>query len=292
MKKIKLIAFAIASALTLSTLSSQAQISTPRPSPAGSVSTTVGLTDIEISYFRPQMKGRKIFGEGSDFLVPFGQKWRAGANSGTVITFGDDVKVAGQNVPAGEYLLILTPSASEWEIILYSDKSLGANVNGTEADKITVQTKVATSPLTEAVQTLTYQITDLSENSQNANIQMAWENTAINIPVEVSFDEEIMASIAKNTVVNPGNYAAAARYYYDTDRDMDQALEWINAYLAAGDNNKQFWNIYLKAQILAKKGDKKNAIKTAKQSKELATASPNGDFGYIKKNDELIASLK
>ncbi|UXP31732.1 DUF2911 domain-containing protein [Reichenbachiella agarivorans] len=292
MKKFKLIPFAIAAALLLSFQSSKAQIVTPQPSPAGSVSSTVGLTDIKISYFRPQMKGRKIFGEGGDFLVPFGQRWRAGANSGTTVSFSTDVQVAEQPVPAGEYLVILTPGAKEWEVILYADKSLGSNINGTEEDKITVKANVPATKLTEAVQTLTYQIADISENSENANLQLAWENTAVNIPVKVSFDEAIMKSIAANTVVNPNNLIAAARYYYNSDRDLDQALTWVNSYLATGDNSKQFWNVHLKAQILAKKGDKKGAIKAANESKTLAANSPQGDFGYVKRNEALIASLK
>ncbi|RJE74629.1 MULTISPECIES: DUF2911 domain-containing protein [Reichenbachiella] len=292
MKKMKLITLAIAGLLFIGAQTTMAQIVTPQPSPAGSVSSTVGLTDIEISYFRPQMKGRKIFGEGADYLLPYGQRWRAGANSGTIITFSSDVQVAGTNVPAGEYILFLAPGAKEWEVILYSDKSIGANVGGIEDDKIVVKASIAATKLTETVKTLTYQITDLGADSQTANIQMSWENTALNIPVAVSFDEQVMAAISKNTVVDPANLMTAARYYLSTGKDLDQALTWANTYLETGENSKQFWNVHVKAQILAKKGDKKGAIKTAKQSLELAKASPNGDFGYVKRNEALIASLK
>ncbi|MGL1889625.1 MAG: DUF2911 domain-containing protein [Reichenbachiella sp.] len=291
MKKFNLNAvLALSLSLLLST-GAMAQIDTPRPSPAGSASSTIGLTDIEVSYFRPKMKGRKIFGE-ADVLLPYGKRWRAGANSGTVITFSTDVTVAGTAVPAGEYLLILTPGASEWEVILYSDKSLGSNVDKAEEDKITVKVNIAAGKLTETVETLTYQIADISENSENANIQMAWENTVLNIPVQVSFDETIMKAIAENTVVNTRNLLSAANYYYSADKDLDQALIWVNTYLAEGENGTQFWNVHLKAQILAKQGNKKEAIKTAKASKELAENFEAGDFGYIKRNDDLIASLK
>lgn len=291
MKKIKLIAMALVAVFFLAE-NVKAQIETPRPSPAASSSTTVGLTDIKISYFRPQMKDRKIFGEGDAYLVPFGQRWRAGANSGTTISFSDDVKVAGTDLAAGEYLLFLAPAAKEWEVILYSDKSLGSNVGGIEDEKIAVKAMIPAGKLSETVKALTYQISDISADSKSANIQMSWENTVLNIPVTVSFDDKVMASIEANTKVNPGNLLAAARYYYESDRDLSQALTWVNAYLAEGDNCKQFWNLHLKAQILAKKGDKKEAIKVAKESKELASKFPSGDFGYIKRNDDLIASLK
>ena len=63
-------------------------------------------------------------------------------------------------------------------------------------------------------------------------------------------------------------------------------------YLAVGENSKQFWNLHVKAQILGKMGNKKEAIATAEKSKELAANWPNGDFGYIKRNEDLIATLK
>ncbi|MEO9967213.1 MAG: DUF2911 domain-containing protein [Reichenbachiella sp.] len=292
MYKTKLFKLSFVAALFALAFDGTAQIQTPAPSPAGSASTVVGLTDIEINYSRPQMKGRKIFGDGDAFLVPNGQLWRAGANSGTTIKFSDNVKVAGQDLAAGEYLFLATPGASEWEVVFYSDLTLGGNMTNYDDSKAALKAKVKAGKLTESVGTLTYNIADISENSENANIQMSWENTVVNIPVQVSFDEAIMKAIAENTVVNPDNLMAAARYYLSADKDLDKALEWANAYLAAGENSKQFWNVHIKAQILAKQGNKKEAIKVAKESMEAAKAFPSGDFGYIKRNEELIASLK
>jgi hypothetical protein len=86
-------------ALVIICFGAQAQIKTPAASPAASVTTVVGLTDVKIDYSRPKMKGRKIFGEGPSFLVPYGTIWRTGANNGTKISFSDDVKVEGVAVP-------------------------------------------------------------------------------------------------------------------------------------------------------------------------------------------------
>lgn len=291
MYKTKLFKLSFAAALFAISFNGTAQINTPAPSPSGSVSATVGLTEIEINYSRPQMKGRKIFGDG-DALVPNGQLWRAGANSGTIVKFSDDVKVAGQDLAAGEYMFLATPGASEWEVVFYSDPSIGGNMSKYDDSKAAVKAKVKSSKLTETVGTLTYNISDISENSENANIQLAWENTAVNVPVQVSFDETVMKAIAENTVVNPRNLMTAARYYYSADKDLDQALEWVNTYLATGENSTQFWNVHLKAQILAKQGNKKEAIKVAKESMAAAKAYEAGDFGYIKRNEDLIASLK
>ena len=292
MKKTKLFKLALIAGAFVFATNTQAQIDTPRPSPAGAVSTTVGLTDIDINYFRPQAKGRAIFGAGDDALVPFGQMWRAGANSGTKVSFSDDVKIAGKDLAAGEYLLLATPGATDWSIVFYSDLSLGGNVGAFDESKAALTVSVKSSKLTEAVSTLTYSITDISENSQNANIQLSWENTAVNIPVMVSFDEAVMSAIEKNTKVNPRNFMTAARYYYDNDKDLDQALTWVNTYLSEGENSKQFWNVLLKAQIQAKKGDKKAALATAKEGMATAKANPEGDYGYVKRYESFIKATK
>src|SRR5688572_5077837 len=86
----------------------------PKASPTGVLKQRFGLTDVEIEYSRPSVKGRKIFGT----LVPFGQVWRTGANDATKITFSTDVKLGGEAVPAGSYALFTIPTASEWTVIL------------------------------------------------------------------------------------------------------------------------------------------------------------------------------
>src|SRR5690606_34817075 len=108
----------------------EAQITIPAASPAGSVYSKVGLTDSTIDYSRPKVKGRKIFGEGSDFLQPYGQLWRAGANAGTFLTLSTDANIGGTDVKAGKYLIFATPGKTEWTVTLYSDLSLGGNVGG------------------------------------------------------------------------------------------------------------------------------------------------------------------
>src|SRR4051812_4596336 len=72
----------------------------PAPSPTATLKQRVGLTDIEIVYSRPSVKGRKVFG-GKESLEPYGEVWRAGANSPTKITFSKPVKFGGTQVPAG-----------------------------------------------------------------------------------------------------------------------------------------------------------------------------------------------
>ena len=129
-------------ALAIISLCVEAQVQTPQPSPPGSVSTVVGLTDVKIDYFRPRVKGRKIFTADASALVPYGKIWRTGANNGTKITFSEDVKVEGTAVPKGEYLILSWPDASEWTISLYKDVNLGGNMNNYDASKDAAKLKI------------------------------------------------------------------------------------------------------------------------------------------------------
>lgn len=269
-----------------------AQISTPQASPKGSVTSVVGLTDVTIDYFRPKVNDRQIFGEGDAFLQPYGQLWRTGANSGSKLTLSTDAKIAGTDVKAGQYLILSIPGADEWTFILYSEPSIGGNMTAYDEKKAVVNTKVKTIKLDEPVETMTFQIADISTDNKSANIYFAWANAAFKVPIEVSYVDQVMANIAMQTKVNPQVYVQAANFYLNENKDLNQALTWMNMFLAEGDNSKQFWHVHTKARILAALGNKKEAKATAEQSLELAKNSPDGDFGYIKRNQDLIASLK
>ena len=100
-----------------------------------------------------------------------------------------------------------------------------------------------------------------------------------------------MKDIANKTKVNPNNLVSAARYYNSMNENLEQALLWMDEYLAEENNSDQFWNLYVKAEILSKLGKKKEAIAAAEDSKMKASNSPAGDFGYVKRNETLIKSL-
>lgn len=276
--------------LMIASIAGIAQIQTPQPSSAASVSSVVGLTDVKIDYSRPKAKGRKIFGEGADYLVPFGQIWRTGANNGTKITFSDDVKVEGTAVAKGEYLIFSWPGAAEWTISLYKDIAIGGNTAGYDQTKEAARFKVKAEKLTERVETFTMGISDIADNNSSAKVQISWENTTAKFTVAVDYDAKVMKSIEANTKVSPGNYTAAANYYLENGKDLKKALEWIDLGIAG--NPGAFWNIHTKAKIQKALGDKAGAIATAQKSLELATKNKDGDFGYIKLNEDLIKSLK
>jgi hypothetical protein len=275
-------------ALLIASLATEAQVRTPAPSPAGTVTATVGLTDIKITYFRPSTKGRVIFGNDPAALVPFGKIWRTGANSGTKISFSEDVKIEGVAVPKGEYLLLTWPGATEWTVALSKDVALGGNTGKYDASKDAVNFKVKAEKLAEKVETLTFNVGDIAGDNKSGKVQLAWENTSVKFTVTTDYDAAVVESIEKFTKVEPYNYFQAAVYYLETGKDLKQALDWINK--AAEGMNSPFWVLHQKAKIQTALGDKKGALVTANASLESAKKEGNRDYQMM--NETLIKSLK
>ena len=284
MKKVLLIA-----SLVLTGIIGYSQgIETPAASPAGSVSTVVGLTDVKIDYSRPRLKGRKVFGTEPTVLLPYGKIWRSGANAGTTITFSGDVKVEGIAVPKGTYLILSWPGATEWTVSLYKDVEMGGQTDKYDASKDAANFKVKPEKLAEKVETLTYNISDISNDNKSAKVQLAWENTSVKFTISTEFEAQVMASIEANTKVSPGNYFNAAVFYLENGKDLKQALDWINK--AAEGMNNPFWVLHQKAKIQKALGDKAGAIATATAS--AADAKKNNNRDYQIMNEDLIKSLK
>ena len=278
----------ITAALLFVGLGVEAQVRTPAASPAGSVSTTVGLTDVKIDYFRPRAKGRAIFGSAATVLVPYGKIWRTGANNGAKISFSTDVKVEGIAVPKGEYLVLTWPGATEWTIALNKNVEMGGDLDKYDAAQDAAKFKVKPEKLTEKVETLTFNIGDISDDSKGAKVQLAWENTSVKFTISADYDAAVMASIEKNTTVDPYNYFQAAVYYLENGKDLKQALEWVNK--AADGMSSPFWVLHQKAKIQKALGDKQGAIATATASLDSAKKANNRDYQMM--NEDLIKSLK
>ena len=262
-------------------IGANAQIKTPSPSPTQTIKQDFALSSIEITYSRPSTKGRIVFGD----LTPYGKIWRTGANAATKIKFGEDVKVGGVAVKAGEYALYSIPNKDEWEIII----NKGANNSGLngykEADDV-ARFKVKSSALAASVEMFTIQIAN--QTGSSADIQVMWEKTAVAIPVVADIDTKIMSSIDRAMNVDTKPYFESASYYYEAGKDLPKALAWANKATEA--NPKAYWIFLLKAKIEAKMGNKVAAMETSKKSLELAIEGKNED--YVALNQKLQASLK
>src|SRR5688572_25174811 len=140
----------------------------------------------------------------------YGQIWRTGANSGTKITFSDDVTVEGTAVPKGEYLIFTWPGAAEWTVSIYKDVALGGDTDHYDKTKEAANFKVKAENLSSLVETLTIGIDEIAADNKSGVVSLAWENVKIKFTVGVDFDSKIMKEIEAKTKVSPGNYITAA----------------------------------------------------------------------------------
>jgi hypothetical protein len=259
------------------------QLRTPAASPSQTIKQEMGLGTIELSYSRPGIKGRKIFGD----LVPYNKVWRTGANGATTLTFSDEVTIGGTKIPAGKYGLLTIPDKNSWTIIITKQTNVTSPAAyKQEEDVVRVQVKPAA--LKEPVETFTIQFADVKSNS--CALQIMWEKTAVTLPISTDVDTKVMAQINEVMSKEEGNkpYFGAAMYYLENGKDLSKALEWFNK--AVEQSPKAFWVWHQYANCLAKLGKKDEAVKAANKSIELAKEAKNDD--YVALNEKLIKSLK
>ena len=256
-----------------------AQIETPQPSPMAKVNQVVGLTQMSYEYSRPATRGREVFGN----LVPFGKVWRTGANSNTVVSFGDDVVINGKTLAKGSYALYSIPHQDKWEIMFYSDTSNWGTPRTWDESKVALKIETPSSALPMNVENFTILVNNLKDSS--ADLQIMWEKTAVSFTVEVPTEEKAMASIEK-TMSGPSarDYFNAATFYHESGKDLNKALEYAEKSVEMSPN--AYWMARRLALIQADMGKTKLAIKTAKKSLELAEKAGNMD--YVKMNKESI----
>lgn len=221
MKKIFIVALLCVGLLT------EAQVKTPQASPTSKTEQVVGLTNVVIEYSRPSIKGRTVYGE----LVPFGKRWRTGANANTTVSFNENVTIAGKELKAGKYALFTIPRADNWDVIFYSDTNNWGLPQDWDDTKVAVQTTIKPQIVGNSTETFTIEVGNLSNDG--ATLDILWERTKVSVPFTVPTKEMAMQSISK-TLAGPAqsDYYSAAQYYYQSEQDLNQALTWINESLA------------------------------------------------------------
>lgn len=256
-------------------------LKTPQPSTTQTIKQDFGTGNIELSYSRPAMKGRKIFGD----LVPFGKVWRTGANSATTLTFSDSVTIGGTKLAPGKYGLLSIPNKDQWTLIISKQTDVTSPAAyKQESDAARVNVKPVS--LKDAVETFTMQFANVKSNS--TDLQIMWDNVAVSLPITTDVDAKVMAQI--NNLINNDNrpYFQAAMFYMETGRDLNQAVSWLDK--AIEQNPKAFWVYHQKANALAKLGKKSEAKAAAQKSMEIAKEAQSDD--YVELNKKLLDSLK
>lgn len=268
-------------AVAVSSVSIAQTLVTPQPSTTQTIKQNFGLSSIELSYSRPNVKGRTVMGD----LVPFGKVWRTGANGATTLAFGDEVMIGGQKIAPGKYGLLSIPGKDNWTLIITKQLDVTSPAAYKE-DMDVVRVNAKPMPVQDKLETFTMQFADVKPNS--CELHLMWENTAVALPITTDIDSKIMAQI--DNVMNKDNlpYFGAAMYYMDNEKDLNQALIWFTK--ATQQNPKAYFIHYQRANCLVKLGKKSEAIDAATTSLKLAKEANNAD--YVKLNEDLLKKLK
>jgi hypothetical protein len=274
----------------------QAQLRTPRPSQKASVMQTVGVTDITITYSRPGVKGRTIWGDPpagaatttatlddararakDAVIVPYGHVWRAGANEATQFSVTDDVLINGQPLKAGTYSLHAIPNRNEWTIIFNSDAGQwGSFTYDEKKDVLRVQVKPQTAAETQ--EWLLYTFDPVGENSARVNIR--WEKLTVPFTVEVKdvkalAVEKARAAVAAAKADDWRTPLQAANYVFlnNITASNEEAMQWLEKSIKT---KETFGNLYTKARVLASLGKNADAVATAEKALQIAKTPNSG----------------
>ena len=273
--------------MMLACMSAMSQgITTPRtPSPAATISQTIGISTVTVKYSRPAVKGREVWGKLVPFgwnVQPFGLRneapWRAGANENTVIEFSHPVTVEGQTVPAGAYgLFFVINKDNTGEVVLSKEyRSWGSFFYDPKHDQQRSRILVREIP---AVELLTFDFINLTKTG--GELVLNWEKKQFPLKLEFSVDEIVMANAAEELKgpigFTPQGFSSAANYAMQNNVNHEKALAWIDQALA---QNNNFNNLRIKSGLLKQTGKTAEADKMIIDGLAIATEAELNNYGY------------
>lgn len=174
----------------------------PRPSQKATIAQTIGTTEVSITYSRPAVKGRPIFGDApaamaarakgegtlddqnarqkGEPIVPYDHVWRAGANEATLFTVADDVLINGQPLAAGKYSLHMIPAKDgNWTVVFNKDDGQWGSFSY-DAAKDALRVKTKAEATSQNMELLTYYFDPVGETSATVNLR--WERCRCRSP--------------------------------------------------------------------------------------------------------------
>jgi len=257
------------------------QFNTPRPSPNAKVTQTVGVTELSVSYSRPGVKGRTIWGG----LVPWNEPWRTGANEATRFTCEHDVQVEGQKLAAGTYAVVTIPTEQEWTVAFSSQKDMwGAFAYDPKNDVLRVKVKpVAADP----VERMQFTFDDPDDDSVTLNLR--WEKLSVPLHITVDTQDRVLAG-ARAAVegAKADDWRTpyrAANWAHDAGVAPDEAARWAQD---AAKRKENFQTTGLLAKLAAKGGDTKQAVALMKKSIALGKSDTTVVKAQIEANEKLL----
>jgi tetratricopeptide (TPR) repeat protein len=261
---------------------SQPELPAPMPSPKASVAQTIGISEVQVNYHRPGVRGRQVWGT----LVPYGEVWRAGANENTTISFSTPTIIGGKTLPAGTYGLHTIPAKGEWTIIFSNNATSWGSYFYKEAEdalRIRVQPQPAQSQ-----EWLEYSFSDLTDST--AVLALTWEKLRITIPLKFDTRSLVVAN-ARNSYLRGSagftwqGFNQAALYCAHNDIELKQAMDWVDQSIKMNEN---FNNLWTKAALYEKMGKSAEAAPLRDRALTLATESDINILGYAYLNSNKV----
>jgi tetratricopeptide (TPR) repeat protein len=251
----------------------QPQLVLPDASPKASVSQTVGLADFKVTYHRPAVNKRKVWGA----LVPYGDVWRAGANENTTLSASKPFTFGGKAVPAGTYGLHMLPAEGDWTVILSSQaKAWGSYSYDPKEDVVRVSAKPEPADFVERL-AFTFDEPTVDATA----LALRWEKLRVAIPIAIDAKQVTLESIREQLRGLPRfswqGWNQAASWCDRNNVTTDEALAWADRSISM---QKTFANLRTKAALLEKKGDAKTAAALRAEALPLATEADVNNLGY------------
>ena len=241
-----------------------AQFQAPLPSPTSTITQRIGLTELAVSYSRPSVKGRAVWGE----LVPWDKPWRTGANQATTLIVSDEITVEGQKLLGGTYSIVTIPGKKEWTVIFNRDLKLwtGTTEYDPAKDVLRVKVKPVAIPLVE-----TLRIGFNTVGAASGVLAIEWEKVQVPLTIGVDIDAKVHRIVAAAGPADWQTPMNAARYYFEQKRNQAEAWTWLEKSIAI---QRNFVNLTRKARVLADEDKVAEAVKVGEEALALAKAAP------------------
>jgi hypothetical protein len=264
-------------------LANAAQIRLPEPSPQATVSQEIGISTVTISFHRPGVKGRTIWGG----LVPWNAIWRLGANEATTIELSHAATIDGHAVDAGKYAIFAIPGREKWTLVLNSrSEQWGAYFHDPSRDVLRFEVKPVAAPFEEWMK---FAIDPVADDTLEA--AMHWERLRvpfrIRFPVRKMVWDDIDRVLRDPARASWDDFHTAARYALTTGERLDEAMKWIDRSM---EKEESFWNYELKARLLHARGERTEAF--AQMGRAIATAEGKAPKEYIEGLHKSLAEWK
>jgi hypothetical protein len=262
----------IISITLLFSISGYSQMQFPKASPQGKIEQRIGVTDITVSYSRPSINGRVIFGN----VVPMDKIWRTGANENTIIKTSDDLIFGKDTLKRGVYSIYTKPSKEAWELYFYKDTLNWGEPRNWDETKVALKTQTNVKNLTDAYEVFTIDIQQVDVN--NGQLIFAWDKSKVIFPFQLNTRKKVVVGIDK-LMAGPtaAEYFNSGSYYYKEKIDLKKALEWVSKAIDI-QGEDAYWMLRTKSLIQAELGDFKGATETAKKALIASEKAKNQSY--------------